>query len=151
MDETLGQRSPMYMTLDSRLLGLAVTIFVLILTLKSDLLSITIITTQLVLSIPFFVASMLSNAKITSKETLHKFYLFNRATTAIASALLFNTLGLIISQYVSHIIGLIFFTVLLVILAVLVIMDYSETKVSTEGISFVFVVIFGLLPALGIF
>ena len=151
MDERLDQRSKMYMTMDSSLLGLAATIFVLILTLKSELLTNASITSQLVLSMPFFIASMLSHAKITDAETLTKYFVFNRVTTAVAFALLLNSLGLIIVHYVSNMIGVLFFAILLIILATLEIMDFSNTRVTTEGIAFVIVVLLGLLPALGVF
>src|SRR3989338_2475975 len=99
--KSYGNSSPMYVAIFARLLGLSATILVLILTIKSELLAYDIITYQLVLAIPFLVIAMLSEAKIRHSENLKKYFFINKISSAFAYALIFNTLGLLVSRYVS--------------------------------------------------
>lgn len=151
MKKEVGKRSSMYVAISSRLLGLATTIFILILNIKSELLSSFIITSQLVLSIPLLLGSMLSYAKITNEESLNKYYLFNRITTALAFGLLFNTMGLLISKYVSQTIGIMFFVGLIGIFLTMMIIDIDKKKIFNEGLTSLIILFLGLLPALNIY
>jgi hypothetical protein len=144
-------KSSMYVAITSRLLGLATTIFILMLTIKSELLSNFIITSQLVLSIPFLLGSMLSCAKIIGAVSLKKYVIMFRATNATAIALLFNTLGLLVSMYISRVMGILFFISLLGVFFFLIALDYRKTRLYSEGITFVLIVLLGLLPVLKVY
>lgn len=151
MKKEVGKRSSMYVAISSRLLGLATTIFILILNIKSELLSSLIITSQLVLSIPLLLGSMLSYAKITDEDSLRKYYYVNRITTASAFGLLFNTMGLLISTYVSQTIGVIFFIGLLSIFSLMMFIDIDKKKIFNEGLTILIIIFLGLLPALNLY
>lgn len=148
------RRSNMEVAIDSRLLGVAITIFILILTIKSDLLSYSIMTAQLILSLPFLMAAMISNSKIVNKHTLKSYHVINRITSSIAIAFLFNTLGLLVARYISFRIGVFFFMIFIVLLFALMFIDLEKStmvnKLMTEVLMIVLMVLFGLLPALGV-
>jgi len=152
LKKPVGRRSSMEVAIGSRLLGVAMTIFILILAIKSELLSYTIMTAQLVLAIPFLMAAMISNSKIVDDNTLKRYLIVNRITSAIASAFLFNTIGLLVAKYVSLTIGIIFFSVFIVLLLVLVFIDLDKTtlrnKMMSEILIIILMIVLGLLPAL---
>jgi len=151
-NKPVGRRSSMEVTIGSRLLGVAITIFVLILTIKSELLSYTIMAAQLVLAVPFLMAAMISNSKIVDDNTLKRYLIVNRITSAIASAFLFNTIGLLVARYVSLIIGIIFFSAFIVLLLILVFIDLDKStlknKMMNEILIIILMLVLGLLPAL---
>jgi len=152
MKKPVGRRSSMEVAIGSRLLGVTITIFILILAIKSELLSYTIMTAQLVLAIPFLMAAMISNSKIVDDNTLKRYLLVNRTTSAIASAFLFNTIGLLVAKYVSLTIGIIFFSAFIVLLLILVFIDLDKTtlrnKMMNEILIIILMLVLGLLPAL---
>ena len=108
-----GSKSSMYVAIDSRLLGITMTIFILLLTVKSELLNNKLITMQLVLVIPFLFGSIFTSAKIVNKNSLSRYYAMNRFCSSVAHALIFNTVGLLVATYVSFWIGVLYFIVLL--------------------------------------
>jgi hypothetical protein len=146
--ENIKKRSPMNVSVESRLLGVSITIFVLLLTLKSELLEETIIISQLALSIPFLVVSMITNAKIVDSDSLKDYYLFNRITNSIGISLVFNAIGLLISNYLSKVIGLAFFAMILVLLAGLLYLDFNQRKFYNEILIITLIFLLGLLPAI---
>jgi hypothetical protein len=147
------RRSNMEVAIDSRLLGVAITIFILILTIKFELLSYTIMTAQLILALPFLMAAMISNSKIVNQRTLKSYHVINRITSAIAIAFLFNTLGLMVAKYISFTIGIIFFGIFILLLVALIFIDFDKStvinKIMTEVLMIVLMIALGLLPALG--
>lgn len=147
------RRSSMEVTIGSRLLGVAITIFILILTIKFELLSYTIMTAQLILALPFLMAAMISNSKIVNQRTLSSYHIVNRITSAIASAFLFNTLGLLVTRYISFTIGIIFFILFILLLIVFIFIDLDKTtitnKLMTEVLMIAIMIVLGLLPSLG--
>jgi hypothetical protein len=147
------RRSSMEVTIGSRLLGVAITIFILILTIKFELLSYTIMTAQLILALPFLMAAMISNSKIVNQRTLSSYHIVNRVTSAIASAFLFNTLGLLVTRYISFTIGMIFFILFILLLVVFIFIDLDKTtitnKLMTEVLMIAIMIVLGLLPSLG--
>ena len=153
--ESFERRSSMEVTIGSRLLGVAITIFILIVTIKSELLAYTVMTAQLILALPFLMAAMISNSKIVNQKTLGSYRILNRVTSAIASAFLFNTLGLMVAKYVSFVIGILFFVIFILLLIVLIFIDLDKTttqnKLISEVLMIVLMITLGLLPALGLY
>lgn len=149
------RRSSMEVTIGSRLLGVAITIFILILTIKFELLEYTIMTAQLIMSLPFLMAAMISNSKIVNQRTLGSYRILNRITSAIASAFLFNTLGLMVAKYISFTIGILFFAVFIILLITLIFIDLDKTtvqnKLMSEVLMITLMIVLGLLPALGVY
>ena len=151
MEKEIGIRSPMYVAISSRLLGVAITVFILILNLKSELLSNIYVTLQLVLCIPLLIGSMLSQTKINNEFKLKKYYLLNRITTALSFGFLLNALGLLVSIYVSLIAGLLFFIALILVFGSMLILDYDKKKIFNEGLTILTFIFLGLLPALKVY
>jgi hypothetical protein len=146
--ENIKKRSPMNISIVSRLLSVSITVFILILTLKSDLLEKKVIIFQLVLSIPLLLASMISNAKIVDLDSFKDYYLFNRITNTSGIALVFNTVGLLITNYVSKTIGIAFFVLLLLLLSCLLYLDFNRRKIYNELLIMTIVFFLGLIPAM---
>ena len=148
----VGRRSSMEIAIDSRLLGVIITIFILILTIKSEVLNYTIMTAQLILAIPFLLGAMISNSRIVDGQTLKRYHIVNRVTSAIAFALIFNTIGLLISKYVSLALGMLFFLGVIVVMTVLIFIDLDKSawknKLLYEILMMVLMVALGIIPAL---
>ncbi|MEM2956251.1 MAG: hypothetical protein QW041_01600 [Candidatus Pacearchaeota archaeon] len=97
---------------------------------------------------------MLSDAKIVNLENLRIYKFINRICFFLSIALVLNSLGLLISKYVSLIGGILFFALLLIILAYFSVIALAKKqgiyKFINETFSFILIFLFGLLPALGI-
>src|SRR3989338_3405200 len=104
------KRSPLYVAVDARFLGITITIFILILTFKSELLSSWLIATQLILSIPLWIAALIAQSKIIDSQSLDKYYNLTKFSSGIALAFIYNVLGLLTVKYVFVSTGLIFFS-----------------------------------------
>ena len=154
MAKPVENRSSMEVAISSRLLGVVITIFILILTIKSELLAYKIMAIQLVLAVPFVIGAMISSSKILTAQTLKRYVIVNRICSSAASAFIFNTIGLLISKYVSLMIGVLYFLVFILILIEFVFIDIDKSKLSNklihEILIIILMIIFGLLPALGI-
>lgn len=148
--ENINKRSPMNVSIASRLLGVSITIFVLLLTLKSELLEKDIIILQLALSMPLLLASMISNAKIVDLDSFKDYYLFNRLANSAGISLIFNTVGLLVTNYISKIIGICFFILLLALLSCLLYLDFNKRKIYNELLMIMVVLFLGLLPAIAV-
>jgi hypothetical protein len=147
-EANIKKRSPMNVSITSRLLGVSITIFILLLTIKSGLLERWIIISQLVLSMPLLLASMMSNAKIVDRESFRDYYLFNRITNSAGIALIFNSLGLLITNYISKSIGLAFFVLLLILFGCLLCLNFNTRKIYNELLMILIILALGLLPAI---
>ena len=73
-----------------------ITIFILILTVKSELLSSWLIATQLILSIPLWIAALASQSKIVDTQSLKKYYTLTKWSSGIALAFIYNVIGLLV-------------------------------------------------------
>ncbi|MGV8151757.1 MAG: hypothetical protein ACP5OG_01625 [Candidatus Nanoarchaeia archaeon] len=147
-EKNIKERSPMNVSIESRLVGISITVFILILTLKSELLEKQIIIFQLVLSLPFLLAAMISNAKIVDSDSLKHYYIFNRITNSIGIALIFNTIGLLTRHYISKIVAISFFALLVILLSCLLYLDFNKRKMYNEFLMIVIVIILGLMPSI---
>lgn len=146
--ENLKKRSPMNISIASRLLGVAITMFVLILTIKSELLDKEVIILQLALCIPFLLVSMITNAKIVDLDSLKDYYLPNRIANSTGISLIINSIGLLVASYTARYIGIIFFILLIGLLSCLIYLDFNKRKLYNEVLMITLVFFFGLLPAI---
>jgi hypothetical protein len=144
----IKKRSPMNISIASRLLGVAITMFVLILTIKSDLLNKDIIILQLALCIPFLLVSMITNAKIVDLDSLKDYYLPNRIANSIGISLIINTIGLLVANYTARYIGILFFILLILLLGCLIYLDFNKRKLYNEVLMIALIFFFGLLPSI---
>jgi len=145
-------KSSMYVVIAERLLAITLTLFVLILTIKSELLFSKLISYQLVLAIPFFMLSMISQAKMIDLETTRKYYTFNKITSGMSIAFFYNALGLLISKYVFSLLGVLFFMVYLIGVLFFIYIDAGEKDIKKfyrDLIIIALIILGGLLPALG--
>jgi hypothetical protein len=151
-NKPIGRRSSMEIAIDSRLLGVIITIFILILTIKSEVLNYAVMTAQLVLAIPFLLGAMISNSRIVNNQTLQRYLTLNRVCSAIAFALIFNTIGLLISKYVSLTLGMLFFLGFIMIMTIFIFIDIDKStwrnKLLYEVLMMVLMIAFGIIPAL---
>ena len=138
----------MNISIASRLLGVSITIFILILTIKSELLEKDIIVFQLALSIPFLLISMITNAKIVDLDSLKDYYIPNRITHSIGVSLIINTVGLLVANYTTRYIGIIFFIVTIIMLSFLLYLDFNKRKLYNELLMITLIFFLGFLPAL---
>lgn len=139
------------------LLGIAFTLFGLTINLKPELLFNSIfLTYQLVLSIPFLISSILARTKM-PYGNFKKWDRFGFITFIIGYSALINSVGLILSNFVSNQVSIIFFLAN-VLLAVI----YSIVQVSCERntlvqriyqdlIFVILITLFGILPVLKIY
>ncbi len=137
----------MQVALITRLLGITITVFILILTVKSELLNYRIITWQLVLAIPLLFAALVSNSKITSRAAFKEHLAFNLLVNSVSVALIFNTFGLLVSKYVSAVIGTAFFLVFLGCYGYFLLKDWKTGKIYNELIIILLLLLFGFLPS----
>jgi len=138
----------MNISIASRLLNVSITIFVLILTIKSGLLEKEIIVLQLVLSVPFLLISMITNAKIVDRGSLKDYYLLNRITNSIGISLMINGVGLLVANYTARYIGVVFFAVTIFLLSLLLYLDFNKRKLYNEILMIALIFFLGLLPVL---
>jgi len=154
MAKPVENRSSMEVAISSRLLGIVITIFILILTIKSELLAYKIMAIQLVLAIPFVIGAMISSSKILTHQTLKRYVIINRICSSAASAFIFNTIGLLISKYVSLTIGVLYFIVFILILLEFIFIDLDKSDIKNKLIHEILIILlmifFGLLPTLGL-
>lgn len=147
-EKNYAGRSSMNVSFATRLLGLTITLFILILTVKAELLEYTPLAWQLSLVIPLLFASLIVNAKIISQETFDKYRTFTLIVNSISAALVANTLGLLITKYVSHIIGMSYFAIFIGIYGYFFFKDWEERKIYNETIIILLIILLGLLPAI---
>lgn len=152
-EEQRLKRSPLYVTVDSRFLGITITVFILILTVKSELLSSSLIATQLILSIPLWIAALASQSKIVDSQSLKKYYLLTKFSSSIALAFLYNVLGLLVVRYVFISTGLMFFALFLAyqIYGAAYHIKIGKTNRIFRDILLILILVFGgILPSLKI-
>ena len=147
-NKNYSARSSTNMALTTRLFGVLLTVFILILTVKSELLHYKIITMQLVLAIPITFISMVINSKIHNEKSFLKYRTLNIITASFSISLILNSLGLLVTRYVSAYAGILFFIVLIISYALFFIIDMKDRKVYNELIIILMLLIFGLLPSL---
>lgn len=150
-EKNFAGRSSMHVSFATRLLGLTITLFILILTVKAELLEYAPLAWQLSLVIPLLFASLIVNTKIISQETFDKYRIFNLIVTSVSTALVANTLGLLISKYISPLIGISYFIIFLGIYGYFFLKDFKERKIYNETIIILIIILLGLLPSLKVF
>ena len=82
-----------------------------------------------------------------------KYYIFNKITSGVSFALFYNALGLLISRYVASLLGILFFASYLLGVLFFMYIDLEKKDIKRfyrDSLIIAFVVIGGLLPALGI-
>lgn len=142
-----ASRSSMKVAFTTRLLGMTITLFILILTVKAELLECISISWQLSLVIPLLFASLVINSKIISEESFYQYKKFNMLINSISIAFVANTIGLLITKYVSFGLGITYFLLFIGIYCYLFMKDLKAIKYHSEMIVLVLMILFGIVPA----
>ena len=148
MKKSVASRSAMNTTMMTRLLGMIVTLFILILTVKSELLEYTTVTWQLALSIPLLFGALVINSKITDERELNRYRKFNLFINSCSIALVSNVIGLLVMKYVSIGIGFAYFALFIGIYSYFLIKDWKDKKIYNELLVISISVLFGLIPTI---
>jgi len=148
VEKNFASRSSMQVAFTTRLLGMTITLFMLILTIKAELLDYNYVAWQLSLAIPILFAALISNSKIIDEGSFEKYKTFNLIVNSLAISLVANTIGLLISKYISLYIGLSYFSIFLVIYGYFFIKDFESKKFYNEMIILALIVLLGIIPAL---
>ena len=148
MKKSVASRSAMNTTLMTRLLGMVVTLFILILTVKSELLNYRTITWQLALSIPILFGALVISTKITDETKLDNYREFNLIVNSFSIALVSNVIGLLVMKFVSVNIGFGYFLVFIGIYSYFLIKDWKSGKIYNELIVIIITILFGLIPTI---
>jgi hypothetical protein len=151
-------KSSVRVAMNSRLISVSFIIFIFIITTKPAIfLSHALIAAQLILSIPFLLTSTLNRSKLDYFVHSKAWDTFGWITFVTGYTFLLNVVGIIIANYVSLKLGIIFFVVNWVLA-----LTYSAIEVSInrkvlkrrlfKDLFFITLqVVLGLLPALGVF
>ena len=148
-EESFISRSSLQVSFMTRILGLTITLFVLLLTVKSELLDYKIITWQLSLAIPLLFASLITSSKISSIQSFEEHKYFNLIVSSTATALIINTIGLLITKYVDQTIGFSYFILFLGVYSYFLIKDLKlgKDKIRNELIVILLIILLGIIPA----
>ena len=145
--QNFASRSSMKVAFTTRLLGMTITLFILILTVKAELLDYKSIAWQLCLAIPLLFASLVINSKIICEDSFNQYKRFNLLINSLSIALVANTLGLLVTKYVSFGLGITYFLLFIAIYCYLFIKDLRSVKYHSEMIVLILLIILGLIPA----
>ncbi len=144
--------------IDATLLGISITFFGLIATIKPELLSQNpLFTLQLVLIIPFVVTGLLSRIKEAAYERAKRWQWLTFASFTISYGFFINAVGLVLSFVTPLYISLIFFGVsmALTLLRASIVVSYVPSQLNSrvvrEIIHVALIVFLGILPALRIY
>jgi hypothetical protein len=148
MNKNFAGRSSMQVATTTRLLGMTITLFILILTMKAELLEFHYVAWQLSLVIPILFASMVSNSKIIDQTSFDKYRNFNLVMNSVSIALIANTIGLLISKYVSVFIGMAYFILFMGVYLFFFCKDFKNKKFYNELIILILLFSFGIIPLL---
>lgn len=156
-DNHIHEQVSSRLMINTRLLGVAITIFVLIVTLKSEILTDNkIITYELVLAIPFLLTSSLARSKLGYSSRPEKWNFLGWITYIIGYALLLNVIGIIVALYLDLNLAILFFVIswILSIVYSTIEVSYKKEKLKERIFKdsfFILLQLFlGLLPALRI-
>lgn len=148
-----GARIPINLTL----LGISFTLFGLVVTLNPSLLGKSLLAYQLVLSIPFFMSSIFARSKLAYSTNSERWDKFGFITFILAYSFLINSVGLLMVNFILPIIVVVFFVTNIVLAIIYSMIQFSYDKRTLkkrifEDLSFILlIVLFGILPVLGIF
>ena len=144
--------------IDITLLGICITLFGLVATIRPMIISQnSIFTLQLVLAVPFFMCGLLARIKEASYADCHRWRKLSLISFTIAYGFFINSIGLLLSFITVAYISMAFFAVntLLTLLRASIVVSYNpqelKGRVFREFIHILLIVFLGVLPALGVY
>ena len=152
--ETNRARSSAHVLINITLVAIIFTLFGLVATLNPDLMANLFLAYQLVLSIPFLMASTLARAKISYATRAGKWLSFGSITYIIGYSFLINSIGIILAKLVALDVSLVFFgvNILLAIAYSCVAVSYNrrrlKARIYKDSLFAGIVILLGVLPTL---
>lgn len=144
--------------IDVTLLGICITLFGLVATIKPEMLSQNpFFVLQLVLSVPFFVCGLLARVKEAAYSDSYKWRKLNFISFTLAYGFFINSIGLILSFITPIYVSMTFFGVnsLLTLTRASIVISYVPAKLKSrlfrEFIHIALIVFLGVLPALRVY
>jgi hypothetical protein len=114
--------------LNKSLLAIAIGVFFLTINLKSELLSNKLLSLQFILSIPLLTTSILAYAKIGYRQQIGRWNFLGWSTFTIGYALLFNVIGILISEIIGVFLAIVFFITIWALTIIYSVIDVSYRK-----------------------
>jgi hypothetical protein len=144
--------------IDVTLMGICVTFFGLVATIKPEMLSENpFFTLQLVLAVPFYVCGLLARIKEASHSDPYKWKKLNFISFTLAYGFFINSIGLILSFITPIYVAMAFFGVntLLTLTRASIVVSYNPNKLKgrifREFTHIALIVFLGVLPALKVY
>lgn len=145
------------LAITTRLIGVAFTIFVFIITIKPQIFfQKNIVALELILSIPFLLTSALSFSKLSYAPNFKQWDFLSWITFLIGYTFLLNIVGILAADYLNFFIAMVFFLVNWILSLVYSFMGvYPSWKLGKRDIFknaffIVLQIVLGVLPALGV-
>jgi hypothetical protein len=144
--------------IDVTLLGICITLFGLVATIKPEMLSQNpFFVLQLVLAVPFFVCGLLARVKEAAYNDSYRWKRLNFISFTLAYGFFINAIGLLLSFITPIYVPMAFFAVntLLTITRASIVVSYSPSKLKNrifrETIHIALIVFLGILPAFRVY
>jgi len=144
--------------IDVTLLGICITLFGLVSTIKPDMVSQNpFFTLQLVLAVPFFVCGLLARIKEASYKDSHRWKKLSFISFTLAYGFFINSIGLLLSFIAPLYVPMVFFGVntLLTLTRAGIVVSYNSSKwkgrALREFTHIVIILFLGVLPTLRIY
>jgi len=144
--------------IDVTLLGICITLFGLVATIRPLIISQnSIFTLQLVLAIPFFMCGLLARVKEASYCDAYRWRMLSFMSFTIAYGFFVNSIGLLLSFITATYVSLAFFGVntLLTLIRAGIVVSYNpstvRSRVLREIVHIALIILLGVLPALGLY
>lgn len=142
---------------NNNLLFIAVTFFSLIITINPKLLEDTLLAYQIVLTIPFFMSSIFARQKLAYVTNGKIWDIYGFITFIIAYSFFINSVGIILSNFVSYKISIIFFVINILLAFTYSIIQVKHNSKLLRGriiqdlIFAALIIGLGLLPVIGLY
>lgn len=144
--------------IDVTLLGICITLFGLVATIKTEMLSQNVLfTLQLVLAVPFLICGMLARIKEATYSDSFRWRRLSFISFTLAYGFFINSIGLVLAFTTPVYIALIFFGVntLLTLVRAGIVVSYSpgrlKSRIIREIAHIALIVFLGVLPALKVY
>ena len=144
--------------IDVTLLGICITLFGLVATIRPDMISKNpFFTLQLVLAVPFFMCGLLARIKEAAYSDSRRWNKLSFISFTIAYGFFINSIGLLLSFIAVVYVAMAFFAVntLLTLTRASIVISYDSSRLKSriirETIHIALIIFLGVLPALGVY
>jgi hypothetical protein len=151
----LESKAASRIALNTSLLSVAVGIFFLVVSLRSQLLVPEVVAAQMVLPIPLLLSSILAYSKVGYKDRIERWDTLGWITFILGYAMILNVVGILLAGYVSLRMSLLFFGASWTMTIVYSVVDISyershvRERLAKDALFIVTQLLFGVLVVLG--